>query len=319
MSLTKEVKLKFHDAGHILGASMLEFTVRNQGKDKTIIFSGDIGQWDKPLMRDPSVFDKADYVVMESLYADRTHDDPFSIQDMLKRIINETVKARGNVIIPTFSIERAQELMYHLHHLVWSDSIPYMMMFLDSPMAVSVTDVFIKYQESLDKETQDILKAGKQPFEFPGLKMIRSVAESKAINNIRGSCLIMAGSGMCTGGRVKHHLVQNISRPESTIIFVGYQAHGTLGRQILEGKELVRIHGKQYKVRAQIEAIHGFSAHADKDGLFRWISHLREGPQTIFLTHGELDSAEIFSRRIKESKGWKVRIPEYMQSFDLGS
>jgi metallo-beta-lactamase family protein len=229
------------------------------------------------------------------------------------------VKARGNVIIPTFAIERAQELMYHLNRLVWSDRIPYMMMFLDSPMAVNVTDVFLKHMESLDRETRKLLEEGKQPFQFPGLKLIRSVAESKAINSIRGSCIIMAGSGMCTGGRVKHHLVQNISRPESTIIFVGYQAFGTLGRQILEGKEQVRILGKQYKVRAKVREIRGFSAHADKDGLFKWINHLRENPKTIFLTHGEYDSANIFSERIKQARQWKVQIPEYMQSYKLDS
>jgi len=317
ITLSTNVNIRFHDAGHILGASMLEFTVKKNGKDQTIVFSGDIGQWDKPLMRDPSVFDRADYVIMESLYADRRHEDPYSIGDMLSDIINETVKAGGNVIIPTFAIERAQELMYHLNRLVWSDSIPYMMMFLDSPMAVDVTDVFLKHLESLDRQTRKLLEEGKQPFQFPGLKLIRSVAESKAINSIRGSCVIMAGSGMCTGGRVKHHLIQNISRPESTIIFVGYQAFGTLGRQILDGKEQVRILGKQYKVRAKVREIHGFSAHADKDGLFKWINHLRENPKTVFLTHGEYDSANVFSERIKQARQWKVQIPEYTKSYKL--
>ncbi len=319
IALSTNVNIRFHDAGHILGASMLEFNVKKNGKDQTIVFSGDIGQWDKPLMRDPSVFDRADYVIMESLYADRIHEDPYSIEDMLAGIINETVKARGNVIIPTFAIERAQELMYHLNRLVWKDRIPYMMMFLDSPMAVDVTDVFLKHLESLDRQTRKLLEEGKQPFQFPGLKLIRSVAESKAINSIRGSCVIMAGSGMCTGGRVKHHLVQNISRPESTIVFVGYQAFGTLGRQILEGKEQVRILGKQYKIRAKVREIHGFSAHADKDGLFKWINHLRENPKTIFLTHGEYDSANVFSERIIQARQWKVQIPEYMQSYKLDS
>ncbi len=317
ITLSTNVNIRFHDAGHILGASMLEFTVKKNGKDQTIVFSGDIGQWDKPLMRDPSVFDRADYVIMESLYADRRHEDPYSIGDMLADIINETVKTGGNVIIPTFAIERAQELMYHLNRLVWSDRIPYMMMFLDSPMAVDVTDVFLKHLESLDRQTRKLLEEGKQPFQFPGLKLIRSVAESKAINSIRGSCVIMAGSGMCTGGRVKHHLIQNISRPESTIIFVGYQAFGTLGRQILDGKEQVRILGKQYKVRAKIREIHGFSAHADKDGLFKWINHLRENPKTVFLTHGEYDSANVFSERIKQARQWKVQIPEYTKSYKL--
>lgn len=315
--LSKDIKIRFHDAGHILGSAMLEFIINSGGSEKILVFSGDIGQWNKPLMKDPSVFDRADYVVMESLYADRIHEDPQSIGGLLQRFITETVKAGGNVIIPTFAVERAQELLYYLHRLVWADKIPYMMMFLDSPMAVDVTDAFLNHERCLDKETLNILKEGKRPFQFPGLKLIRSVAESKAINNIRGSCVIMAGSGMCTGGRVKHHLVQNISRPESTIIFVGYQAYGTLGRQILEGKESVRILGKSFKVRNRIEEIHGFSAHADKNGLFKWINHLSQRPKTVFLTHGEYESAMKLSGRIAQTRGWATKIPEYMESFKL--
>ena len=315
--LSSDLKICFHDAGHILGSSMPEFILNRNGQTQTVVFSGDIGQWDKPLIKDPTVFDRADHVVMESLYGDRKHEDPKDVGEMLQMIIKETVAVNGNVLIPTFAIERAQELLYHLNHLVWTDQIPYMMMFLDSPMAVDATDVFLLHRDSFDKETQALFKDGRSPFHFPGLKLIRSVAESKAINNIRGSCIIMAGSGMCTGGRIKHHLKQNIFREESTILFVGYQAHGTLGRHILEGNERVRIHGQSYEVNSRIEAIHGFSAHADQDGLLRWLSNMGTGPKNIFLTHGDLDSATHLAENIRKTRGWESQIPEYLETYEL--
>ncbi|MCG2815753.1 MAG: MBL fold metallo-hydrolase [Candidatus Aminicenantes bacterium] len=317
VDIGRDLSFRFFDAGHILGSSMVEMTFRSNGKETTIVFSGDIGQMDKPLVKDPSFFDRADWIVMESLYGDRVHEDPMDIETMLQSIINQTVASNGNILIPTFAIERAQEVMFYLNMLVREDKIPYMMMFLDSPMAVNVTEVFKKHRQSLDREAKVLFETGESPFSFPGLKLIRSVAESKAINNIRGSCLIMAGSGMCTGGRIKHHLVHNINDPDATILFVGYQAHGTLGRLILEGKESVRIHGRPYPVRARIEAIHGFSAHADRNGLFQWVSHLKRGPKTVFLTHGDPEAASALASRLQKEKGWKTEIPEYLATYRL--
>jgi metallo-beta-lactamase family protein len=296
---------------------MVELIIQDNGKSKRMIFSGDMGQWNRPLVRDPSVFEQADYIIMESTYGNRNHEDPADVETLLCNIINDTVGEGGNVIIPTFAIERAQELMFHLSRLIRQDRIPYLMTFLDSPMAIDVTEVFLHNQEYLDEETKTLFRNNQQPFRFPGLKLVNSTFESKAINSIKRSCIIMAGSGMCTGGRIKHHLVQNISRPESTILFVGYQAKGTLGRQILEGQPQVRIHGQSHPVRAKIAKINSFSAHADRNGLENWLKHFKTKPKRIFLTHGEKDVALNFANYLKNKKGLSVNVPEYLQEWDL--
>ena len=315
--LNDQVSVRFHDAGHILGSAMLELSLRENGQVRTLVFSGDIGQWQKPLVKDPSVFEKADYVVMESTYGDRNHKDEGDIEELLCQVINETVKTGGNLIIPTFAIERAQELLFYLSRLVWEDRIPHLLIFLDSPMAVNTTDVFLKHLDCLDEETQQVLQSHQHPFAFPGLTLVRTVEESKAINRIRGTCIIMAGSGMCTGGRIKHHLEHHISRPGSTILFVGYQAQGTLGRQIVDGHEEVRIHGRRHQVRACIEEIHGFSAHADQDDLLRWLGHLQNPPRQLFVTHGDEKVSQMLADKLQREWNWPVAVPEYQQEYEL--
>ena len=315
--LKDQWEVRFHDAGHILGSAIIEVIVREKGRQETVLFSGDIGQWNRPLMKDPAVFDHADYIVMETTYGNRDHEEPEDVDRLLCEIINETVERGGNVVIPTFAIERAQELLFHLGRLSRQNRIPYLMTFLDSPMALDVTAVFVQYQDSLDKDVLKLLKEGKEPFGFPGLRLTRTTVESKSINSIRGSTIIMAGSGMCTGGRIKHHLVHNISRPESTVLFVGYQARGTLGRQILDGKPEVRIHGKSYPVRAKIEQIQGFSAHAGQQDLFRWLDAFRSPPARLFLVHGEKESSHSLSDLIRRKKGWKVTTPRYSDEWDM--
>ncbi|HEX2695031.1 MAG TPA: MBL fold metallo-hydrolase, partial [Acidobacteriota bacterium] len=311
------LSVTFHDAGHILGSSMIEVRAGDGGDARTLVFSGDIGQWNKPLVRDPSVFQEADYVVMETTYGDRNHDDPKDVESLLCDIIAKTVAAGGNVVIPTFAIERAQELMFHFSRLSRKKCIPHVLVFLDSPMAVDVTGVFERHLESLDDETQDLFRSGKKPFEFPGLKLIRTTEESKAINSIRGSCIIMAGSGMCTGGRIKQHLVRNISRTDSTILFVGFQARETLGRQILEGSPAVRILGQMWPVRARVEKILSFSAHADRRGLFRWLDAFERPPRRLFLTHGEKEIPLALADELRRDRGWQVSVPEYLEEFEL--
>ena len=315
--LKDQWEVRFHDAGHILGSAIIEVIVREKGRQETVLFSGDIGQWNRPLMKDPAVFDHADYIVMETTYGNRDHEDLEDVDKMLCEIINETAERGGNLVIPTFAIERAQELLFHLGRLNRQNRIPYLMTFLDSPMALDVTEVFVQHQDYLDKDVLKLLNAGKKPFEFPGLRLTRTTIESKSINSIRGSTIIMAGSGMCTGGRVKHHLVHNISRPESTVLFVGYQALGTLGRQILDGKSEVRIHGQSYPVRAKIEQIQGFSAHAGQQDLFRWLDAFQSPPARLFLTHGEKESAHTLSDLIRKKKRWKVTTPRYLDEFEL--
>jgi metallo-beta-lactamase family protein len=319
ISLGRNVLVRFCDAGHILGSSMIELTIKEKKRHLKIIFSGDIGQWNRPLVRDPSVFKRADTVIMESTYGDRDHEDPADEETMLADIINETARAMGNVVIPVFAVERAQELLFHLSRLVREKRIPHLPVFLDSPMATDVTEVFLHHPECLDGETLSLFRSGQSPFMFSGLKFTRRQKESKAINSFRGSCLIMAGSGMCTGGRIKHHLLQNISRPESTILFVGYQAEGTLGRQILEGRPQVRIFGQQHLVRAKVRQIQAFSGHADRSDLLKWLGNFTIPHPHVFLTHGEKDVSLSLKKLIARRKGWDVAVPAYKDTWDLSS
>ena len=311
------ITAEFREAGHVFGSSMIRVAVEQGGETRTILFSGDVGRWDLPIMRDPAQFEQADYVLIESTYGDRVHGEVADIPGELERIINETVEAGGNVIIPSFALERTQELLYHLNGLLKEERIPKLKAFVDSPMAIKVTEVFKKHPELFDDETMEQLKAGDKPCDFPGLTLTRSVDESKAIAKAGGTSIIIAGSGMCTGGRVKHHLKSNIDRPESTILFVGYQAFGTLGRRILEKPETVRIFGEEYPVKARIERISGFSAHADQNELHRWISSLKTPPRKVFVTHGEESQATAFQKFLTDKTGWKCVVPEYEQEVVL--
>jgi metallo-beta-lactamase family protein len=315
--LNDQVKVCFHDAGHILGSAMIEVIFQDKNEPQNIIFSGDIGQWDKPLLNNPSVFDKADYVVMESTYGDRDHDNPQNIDDKLSTVINEAIQAGGNVVIPTFAIERAQELLYYFSSLARAKRIPYIVTFLDSPMAVEVTKVFEQSKKYFDKQTLELFKNGQSPFDFPGLKLVESIEGSKAINLIKGSTIIMAGSGMISGGRIKHHLVREITRKESTLLFVGYQAVGTLGRQILDGTSPVRILGQVYPVQIKIENIEGLSAHAGMSDLHRWLDNFKSPPKHIFLTHGEEGSILSLENYLHSKGGWEVSAPVYLEEYDL--
>jgi metallo-beta-lactamase family protein len=314
VTLADGVSFRFRDAGHILGSAMIELVDRENGGPKSIVFSGDIGQWDKPFVRDPSVFDRADYVVMESTYGDRDHEDPKAVDEILRDAILETVRAGGNLIIPTFAIERAQELMYYLSRLVRDQAIPALPVFLDSPMAKDVTEVFRRHPGDLDDDARALFEAGTSPFDFPGLVIVRTIEESKSINSIRGSTIIMAGSGMCTGGRIKHHLLYNITRPESTILFVGYQARETLGRQILEKQTQVRVLGQTLPVRAHVAKINGLSAHADRKALGRWLDAFQTPPRRLFVNHGDAEVALRFGERVRQERGWAVEVPDYLDS-----
>jgi metallo-beta-lactamase family protein len=221
------------------------------------------------------------------------------------------------VLIPSFALERTQELLYHLNNLLNEDRIPHLVAFVDSPMAVKITEVFKKHPELFDEEAQAQLEAGDHPCDFPGLTMSRTVDQSKSINHIKGTAIIIAGSGMCTGGRIKHHLKNNIDRPDSTVLFVGYQAFGTLGRHILEGPETVRIFGEEHALRARVEKISGFSAHADKNELHNWISSLKTPPRKVFVTHGEESAALAFRDHLATQTGWDCVVPEYEQEVVL--
>lgn len=313
------VNAVFRDAGHILGSAMIEMEATEDERTRKIVFSGDIGQWDKPLIRNPTLLSEADYVVMESTYGNREHpDNGQDIEAQLGEILNRTLRRGGNVVIPTFAVERAQELMYHIGQLVHNDTIPDVHVFLDSPMAIDVTDVFRRHRDCFDDQTWQRITSDQPPLQFPGLQMTDSPKQSKAINRHKQPCVIMATSGMCEAGRIKHHLRQNIDRPEATILFVGFQGRGSLGRRILDGAKDVRIHGRYYPVRAEIERIYGFSAHAGRSALLKWAAAFGDSPTSFFLTHGEESSAEALAEAIRaQSEGIEVVVPNYQQTVEL--
>ncbi len=307
----------FNDAGHILGSSSIRFVVNDGEKERSIVFSGDVGRWDRPILNDPEPFRQADYVVTESTYGDREHGDSDHIQERLEQLIHDTCERGGNILIPAFAIERSQEILYRLNLLFRAGKIPGLMVFLDSPMAVKVTHVFKKHAELYDDDLKALMDDGSSPFSFSSLKLVRSRRESMAINKIRGCSIIIAGSGMCTGGRIKHHLIHNIERPESTILFIGYQANGTLGRQIVEGAKRVRIMGEDRPVRAQVVQVHGFSGHADKNELIRWLKGLESAPKKVFIVHGGANVTQKFGELIKQELGYETQVPAYRDTVEL--
>lgn len=311
------IEATFHDAGHVLGSSMLRIVIKQGNDERTLIFSGDIGRSGKPILREPTTFTQGDYIIVESTYGDRELEPIEKTGEQFAGMINETVKKGGNIIIPAFALERTQEVMYYLSHLIRDKKIPNLMVFIDSPMAISLTDIFRRHADLFDKDMTELLRKGISPFECPCWHLTRTVPESKAINTIKGSVIIISGSGMATGGRIKHHLVNNITRPDSSILFVGYQAADTLGRLIVDGAKQVRILGQMYPVRATIMYANSFSGHSDKNGLLAWLSHFKNTPRQVFVTHGESASAENFAVTIREQKGWKVAVPEYKDSILL--
>ena len=305
------------EAGHILGAASIRLEVHENGESKSVLFSGDIGRSDMPLLRDPVTPPGADTLIIESTYGNRIHAPKEDIRGQLEEIINSTHEMGGNLVIPSFAVERTQDLFYHFTELLSAKRIPPTLVFLDSPMAVRVTDVFRRHQELFDDETMALLQGGHHPCNFPGLQMAKTRAQSKAINQIKGTICVIAGSGMCTGGRIKHHLLSNISREESTILFVGYQAVGTLGRQILSKPEAVRIMGQMCPIYARITQINGFSGHADQAELKQWLSNLSPQPKRIFVNHGEKEVAMGFARDLHAKTGAETVAPEYQETIEL--
>jgi metallo-beta-lactamase family protein len=318
IQVTDAVTAVFHDAGHILGSAMIELVAKENGKSTRIVFSGDVGQWNKPIIEDPSLLERADYVIMESTYGDKLHEQGGDIGSQLETIVKETQLRGGNVVIPTFATERAQELMYYVGKLVHAGRLAPTKVFLDSPMALDITAVFLKFQAYFDDEMRRMLVSKTPPLQFPGLTMCRTADQSKAINHVREPCIIMASSGMCNAGRIKHHLKNNIERPDSTILFVGHQGDGTLGSQILRGDREVRIFNQMFKVRAKIAQIFGFSAHADKAGLLKWLTSFKPQPRTVFLTHGDEKVALSLASHIKKVVGWSAHVPRYQEVVELG-
>ncbi len=308
------IRATFIDAGHILGSASIFLELEELGKQHRMLYSGDLGYSGRAILRNPATPPHVDTVVMETTYGDRLHKQLQPSIDELYDAINDTVGKGGNVIIPTFALERAQEILYYLREGVESGKLHhYINVFLDSPMAISATEIFRHHPECYDNATLHISKGGKDPFKLPGLHFTRETADSMAINNIDGGAVILAGSGMCTGGRVRHHLKHNLWNRNNAVIFVGYAAIGTLARKIIDGAKTVKIYGEEIKVRASIYTIGGFSAHADQAELLSW--HQKTGnPARTFLVHGEEKSKAIFAKKLK---GTKVVMPGLGESFEL--
>jgi metallo-beta-lactamase family protein len=313
IDLGEGIRATFVDAGHILGSASILLELTEADRTLRLLFSGDLGNGTDPLLPAPAPPPRADVVVIETTYGDRLH-KPMDVSiDELYGAIFDTLGRGGNVIIPTFALERAQELLFLLKQgIEKSQFVPSMQIFLDSPMAISATEIFARYRESLQPEAAELFREGHDPLALPGLHFARERAESVALNNIRGGAIIMAGSGMATGGRVRHHLKHNISREECSVIFVGFAAKGTLARQIIDGQNPVHILGDDFPVRARIRTLTGFSAHADQAGLLKWHGHT--GAARTFLTHGEEDAMRAFAAQLGKTQ---VEMPTPNQRFDI--
>jgi metallo-beta-lactamase family protein len=317
--LADGTQVRFLDAGHILGSAILDVTVSDGGgRPVRLVFSGDLGRYDALILRDPTPINKADYLVVESTYGDREH-PPEDGAEELASIINETAKRGGMLIIPSFAVGRTQTLLYLMRDMRIRGLIPDLPIFVDSPMAQRVTDVFCRHTEIFDEEAQAVYrKTGKCPILSPNLKFVQTKEESQKINDLRFPAIIVSASGMATGGRVLHHLKYRLPDPRNTILFVGYQAVGTRGQMLKDGARAIKIHGEMVPVRAQIRNIEAFSGHADSVEIMRWLKTFKTQPKMTFIVHGEEQSSRALADEIHRTLGWKVHIPEYLESYSLG-
>jgi metallo-beta-lactamase family protein len=308
------VRATWLDAGHILGSASILLEVQENGTTKRIVFSGDLGHSGGPLLQPPVPPASADFVVMETTYGDRLHEARNDSVERLYAAILDTFRRGGNILIPTFALERAQELLFYINRGVAANKLPpSIQVYLDSPMAISATEIFVRHPECLKPEAVALFHDGQDPFHVPGLHFTRESAASMEINRIKSGAVIMAGSGMGTGGRIQHHAKHNLWRPECTVVFVGYAAQGTPARQIMDGAKSVRLFGEDVAVRAHIESIGGFSAHADQKGLLTWRNAIK-GAQTTFLVHGEQSVMQTFAKLVTTSR---VEMPAPHQTYQL--
>ncbi|MDU2065247.1 MAG: MBL fold metallo-hydrolase [Sporomusaceae bacterium] len=305
------IRIVFQDAGHILGSSLLEVYVTEGEETTKLVFSGDLGQPDQPILKDPTYLEHADYVITESTYGNRVHEH-YDREERLAEIIRETVERGGNIIIPAFAVGRTQTLLYYLQKLLREKRIPDIPVIIDSPLAIAATSIFLRHSEDYDEEAYELLVAsGKGPADWPNLRFTKTAEESKNINTMDQSAVIISASGMADAGRILHHLKHNLWRSDSTVLFVGYQAQGSLGRRIIEGAKRVKIMGEEVAVKAKICNLEGFSAHADQQQLLHWLSSFKEPPAGVFIVHGEINMSEPFAKVVEETIQAPAYIPAY--------
>jgi len=310
--------VRFLDSGHILGSAMLEVTVEEKGRPTRILFSGDLGNAGyHPLLAEPTRVEETDFLVIESTYGDRLHQATRDPAELLAEVVNTAYRRGGPLIIPAFAAERTQDLLYFLHRLWKGERIPPLPVYIDSPMAIAATAVFEKHHECYGIQVQDMLRRGEEPLDFAGIHYARTVAESQALNGLQGPAVIISASGMADAGRVRHHLKHNLWRKEATVLLVGYQAQGTLGRSLLEGADRVTIFGEEIVVRAQVRHLDVFSGHADQNGLMEWAGHFKVPPRRTFVVHGEPAASATLARLLTDKLGWPVIVPEWLEEYDL--
>ncbi len=322
IELNDKIKIVFNDAGHILGSAITEIWVNEGENVSKIVFSGDLGVMDRPILRDPTIIKKADYVIMESTYGNRLHTENAMDVKKLMDIIRNTAMRGGNTIIPSFAVGRTQELIYELNRVIDSDSeyreaFKNLKFYVDSPMAHNATEAFKNNAQVFDDETKEYISRGDNPLEFENLKFTRTSEESQWLNIDNEPKVIISASGMCEAGRIRHHLKHNLWNEKSSIVFVGYQAEGTLGRMLVEGADEVTLFGEKIQVKAEIHNLEGFSGHADKDGLMEWISGFQVAPKKIFLVHGEPQAKIDFAQAIKEKLGYDAVVVNANAEYEL--
>ena len=313
VKLTPTLSVALTRAGHILGSASVHVDVTG---GRRVVFSGDLGRYDAPILPDPAPIGDVDYVVVESTYGDRRH-DPTPVLDQLERVMTAAIAREGAIVVPAFAVGRTQELMYHLAVLQRAGRLPRLPSYLDSPMAINATEIYRRHPEDFDDDMRARLASGGSPLEWGDFRVARTAAESKAINAVPGPLLIVSASGMATGGRVLHHLRERLPDPRSTVLLVGYQAVGTRGRALEEGARAIRIFGEDVPVRARVETVPRLSAHADADGLLRWLRTASRPPRRLFVVHGEPEAAAALAASVTHELGWKVSVPAYRDRITL--
>ena len=322
IEINPDMKIVFNDAGHILGSAITELWVTEDDKESKIVFSGDLGMEGRPILRDPTYIKKADYVIMETTYGNRIHKELGSGVEKLIEIIINTTRRGGNVVIPSFAVGRTQELIYELNRFYDSNNeyrkeLDKIFVYVDSPMATTATEIFRRNAQVSDEETTEYILKGDNPLEFKNLKFTRSSKESQDLNFNKEPKIIISASGMCEAGRIRHHLKHNLWNPKNSIVFVGYQGQGTLGRSLVEGVKMVTLFGEEIQVNAEIHNLEGFSGHADQNGLFAWLAHFEQRPKQIFLVHGEEDSKKDFAKLVNEKLSYEPIVVMGNSEFEL--
>lgn len=314
----KNIDATFHNAGHVLGSSFIEINIKENNETRRLVFSGDLGEDDHPIVNDPDRIKSTDFLVVESTYGDRNREEVTKEQRLEKiaQVFKEAEKRGGKIIIPAFSLERTQDLLHDILILKKKNKISRIPVYVDSPLAKEITQVFMKYPDCYDEDATQVMRQMGGLFDHPDFHFTNSADESKALNEM-DNIVILSASGMCDAGRIRHHLKHNLWNPKTTVVFVGYQAEGTLGRLLSTGAKKVMIMGDEINVSAKIESIYGYSGHADQKGLMKWLASIEEAPRNIFVTHGESESSEAFAKLIKDERGFKTIAPKIGEEYDL--